>query len=59
MDNTGFHRESAALEDETRGFYERSAARDLVIDDQGDLPLDITDQIHRARATSSSPERRL
>ena len=49
MDHTGFHRASAALEHEARRFYEGSAAGYLVIHDQGDFPVDITNQIHRAR----------
>src|SRR5262249_48864538 len=49
VDHTGFHGESATLEHEARSFYEGSAARYLVVDDQGDFPFDITDQIPRAR----------
>src|SRR5438128_3860003 len=49
VDDTGFHRDRAPLEHEARRLHQGATARHLVIDDEGDLSLDVADQIHRVR----------
>ena len=45
MDGTGFHRDGPPFEHEACRLHEGSAARHLVVDDEGDFPLDVADQI--------------
>jgi hypothetical protein len=39
VDGTGFHRDGPPFEHEARRLHEGSAARHLVVDDEGDFPL--------------------
>lgn len=49
MDGTGFYGDGSPLEHETRRLHKGATARHFVVNDEGNLTLDVADQIDGPR----------